>query len=198
MYAALRPGERIQTRCTLVDRYRKRNRDYLVNEVDYSGPDGSLRVRGRTHQSFLLEAPQPESGFVVDADTAKSKQRRAVGEGAGPELEPLEIKIDQEMCWRFSGPHRNYHNDVDEARKFGFPAIVVQGMLTTCLVSQLMARQFADGWFAGGRMDVKLVNVAWCDETLRVRAKLREEIAEGRQRRAVYDVWPTIVIMSMA
>ena len=62
-------------------------------------------------------------------------------------------------------------------------------MLSTCLVSQLMARQFADGWFAGGRMDVKLVNVAWCDETLRVRAKLREEIPEGRQRRAVYDVW---------
>jgi acyl dehydratase len=93
------------------------------------------------------------------------------------------------VCWRFSGPGRNYHTDPEEARKFGFPNIVVQGMLSTCLVSQLMANAFADGWFAGGRMNLKLTNVLWADERIRARGKLQEEVREGSLRRRSLEVW---------
>ena len=160
-----------------------------MNEVDCCGPDGQLRVRGRTHQSFLAEVPAAGAGFVVDRESAARKQRRPVGEGAGPELEPVELLVDREVCWRFSGPNANYHTDPDEARKLGFPAIVVQGMLSTCVLSQVMAQEFGPGWFAGGRMDVKLTNVLWADERVRGRAKLREEQPEGRSTRRVIEIW---------
>ena len=187
--APLRPGMQVRTRSTLVDRYRKRNRDYLVNEVDYEDKEGRLLVRGRTHQSFLVEGPESESGFVVDQSTAGGKARRPVGEGPGPEIEPVELEVDRALCWRFSGPTRNYHTDLEEARKLGFPQIVVQGMLSTCLLSQIMANAFGAGWFAGGRMDVKLVNVLWAGEKVRARGKLREELIEGSQLRRVLEVW---------
>ena len=173
-----------------MERYRKRARDYVVNEVDYCDTDGRLLVRGRTHQSFL--ADDPGTGHVVDRGTAKQKdgQRAAAREPAeGPELEPVICKVDLETCWRFSGPGRNYHTDRAEAEKLGFPDVVVQGMLATCLVSQLMAGAFGRGFLEGGRMDLKLVNVAWGGETLRARARVREDEPEGAETRRVVDAW---------
>jgi len=189
LFAPLRPGQRVRTRSTVIERYRKRDRDYVVNEVDCADEAGRLLVRGRTHQSFLAETLESGDGFVVDEKTAGKKRRRPVGEGAGPEVEPVELFVDREVCWRFSGPGRNYHTDPEEARKFGFPNIVVQGMLSTCLVSQLMANAFGEGWFAGGRMTLKLTNVLWADERIRARGKVQEEVLEGSLRRRSLEVW---------
>ena len=89
----------------------------------------------------------------------------------------------------FSGPGRNYHTDAEQAKKLGFPNIVVQGMMTTCFVSELMQRAFGAGWLAGGRMSVKLTNVVWVDESLVVRGRLRESVREGERTRVHCDVW---------
>jgi acyl dehydratase len=188
LFSPLKAGERVHTRSTVIERYRKRDRDFVVNEVDYSDASGRLLVRSRTHQSFL--ADDPETGRdVVDRDSAAKKEKRAVGEGDGPELAPVELLVDLTTCWRFSGPAKNYHTDPDEAKKLGFPDVVVQGMLSTCLISQVMGNAHGLGWLAGGRMDVKLVNVLWGGERVRARAKLRGESAEGGARRREYEVW---------
>jgi len=190
LFAPLRAGTVLATRSTVVERYRKRDRDFVVNEVDFCDADGRLLVRSRTHQSFLAEQkPDEAKGYVVDRESAARKERRPLGEGDGAELEPVELEVDLATCWRFSGPAKNYHTDRDEARKLGFPDVVVQGMLSTCLVSQLMANAFGKGWLAGGRMDVKLVNVLWGGERVRARGKVRGEEAEGSARRTQVDVW---------
>ena len=188
LFAPLRAGTKLFTRSTVVERYRKRDRDFVVNEVDYNDAEGRLLVRSRTHQSFLSSDPQAGRD-VVDRDTAAKKERRAVGEGDGPELTPVELEVDLTTCWRFSGPVRNYHTDREEAVKLGFPDVVVQGMLSTCLASQLMGNAFGRGWLAGGRMDVKLVNVLWGGERVRARGRVRGESAEGSLRRTEVDVW---------
>jgi len=179
----------LQTRSTLIERYIKRNREYLVNEVDYQDEANRLLLRGRTHQSFLLDRPESTDGFVVDRDTAGRKRTRSLGEGEGDEIEPLTRTIDRETCWRFSGPGPNYHTDVEHARRFGFPTIVVQGMLSTCLISQALGAAFGEGWFAGGEMSVKLINVLWVDETVRVRGRLQERRPEGSRQRQTLEVW---------
>jgi acyl dehydratase len=89
----------------------------------------------------------------------------------------------------FSGPGKNYHTDRDAARQLGFPNIVVQGMMTTCFVSQVMQDEFGMGWIEGGRMSVKLVNVLWVDEHVTARARVREEAPEGDRVRVSCDVW---------
>ncbi len=189
-FAPMRAGMRVATRSTIVERYRKRDRDYVVNEVDYcDAADGRLLVRGRTHQSFLADAPRPEAGFVVDRGAAEKKAQRAVGEGPGPEIAPVELLVDRATCWRFSGPGRNYHTDPDEARKLGFPDIVVQGMLSTCLLARALGDAFGEGFFAGGRMDLKLTNVLWANERIRARGKVSDETPEGSARRRHLEVW---------
>lgn len=194
LFGPLRVGSRIRSRSTIIGRYSKRGRDYVLNETDLvDADDGRLLVRGRTHQSFLPPRPPSEgAGFVVDERTAQRKQSEArppFPTAQGRDLAPIEKTVDARRCWMFSGPARNYHTDRDEARKLGFPNIVVQGMMSTCFVSEVMQREFADGWTVGGKMDVRLTNVLWVDEAVTTRAKVREETQEGTRTRVHCDVW---------
>jgi hypothetical protein len=147
----------VTTRSTIIDRYTKRGRDYVVNETDVSdASDGRLLVRGRTHQSFLPPKDRAaDSGFVVDEKTAGRKQ-----------------------------PRRE-----EQAEKLGFPNIVVQGMMSTCFVSQVMQEAFGAGWITGGKAALKLVNVLWVDESVTAYGQVREEAPEGTGTRVHCDVW---------
>ena len=195
MFEPIPIGSRVRTRSTIVDRYSRRGRDWVVNETDLMsaepGDEGKLLVRGRTYQSFL---PPREDGdgddFVVDEQSARRKKPRPPFPTAeGPDLASVEKRIDERRCWMFSGPGANYHTNREEAKKLGFPNIVVQGMMSTCFVSQVMQDHFGMGWLRGGRMSVKLTNVLWVDETVRAHAKIRDETREGTQTRVHCDVW---------
>jgi acyl dehydratase len=181
-------GDQVRTRSTVVERYVRRNREYLVNEVLITDTSGRWLQRSRTHQSFLIE--EGRAGFVVDKEREKRGDRKfAVGEGTGPDLDPAEKTITIAMCQAFSGPHRNYHTDQEMARALGFPDIVVQGMMSVCFISEIMTRHFGPGWFCGGKLTVSLVNVVWPNDRLVVRGKVREEVAEGAKTRVHCDVW---------
>lgn len=182
-------GDVTTTRSVVIDRYIKRDREYVVNEVTCFGADGGMLNRGRTHQSFLLETNN--AGVVVDKDREKRADRRfatedveALEEIAGPRKE-----ITLEMCQKFSGPHKNYHNDAEEARKLGFPDIVVQGMMPLCFVSEMMTQRFGRGWFAGGRMNVNLVNVLWKEDRVTCRGRVVSVSPEGAYQRSQLQVW---------
>ena len=192
LFAPLAVGSRVRSRSTIIERYTKRGRDYVVNETDLvDASDDRLLVRGRTHQSFLPPKDESsEGGFVVDEKTAGSKGPRAPFPTAtGPDLPPVKKTVDQRRCWMFSGPGKNYHTDREAAKQLGFPNIVVQGMMSTCFVSQVMHDHFGAGWLAGGKMDVRLTNVLWVDDTVTAHAKVREETREGVMTRVHCDVW---------
>jgi hypothetical protein len=192
LFSPIRVGSRIRSVSTIVDRYRKRGRDYVINETDLlDESDGRLLVRGRTHQSFLpLRDDDASGGFVVDESTAKKKPPRPPFPTAtGTDLEPLTKVVDERRCWMFSGPHKSYHTDREEARKLGFPNIVVQGMMSTCFVSEVMQRAFGMGWLVGGRMALKLTNVLWVDETVTAYGRISETTPEGTKTRVQCQVW---------
>src|SRR5262249_42656393 len=149
LFAPLTLGQTIHTRCTVVERYLKRNREYVVNEVLITDPEGRWLQRSRTHQSFLVEDGRRE--IVVDREREKRPDRRfAIGEGAGEKAPPLTRPITIAMCEAFSGPEKNYHTDRAMAQALGFPDIVVQGMLSVCFVAELMTHAFGVGWLLAG------------------------------------------------
>ncbi len=190
LFAPIPVGARVRTRSTIIERYAKRGRDYVVNETDVVDAEGRLLVRGHTHQSFLPPKDRAGDDYVVDESTAAKKEPRPPFPTAtGPELTPVKKTIDERRCWMFSGPGKNYHTDREQAKKLGFPNIVVQGMMSTCFVSQVMQDHFELGWLQGGRMSLKLTNVLWVDETVTAHAKVREEAREGDRTRVFCDVW---------
>jgi acyl dehydratase len=192
LFAPIPVGAPVRTRSTIIERYHRRGRDWVVNETDVlHGESGALLVRGHTHQSFLPpKKDQEEGGFVVDQATAKKKAPPPPFPTAtGPDLASLTKTIDERRCWMFSGPGKNYHTDREQAAKLGFPTIVVQGMMSTCFVSQLMQDHFGEGWLRGGRMSVKLTNVLWVDETVHVHGRIKDEVPEGSRTRVQCEVW---------
>ncbi|HEX5479687.1 MAG TPA: MaoC family dehydratase [Dehalococcoidia bacterium] len=189
MFAPVMVGDVIYARSVIADRYVKRGRDYVVNEVLYFAADGALVTRGRTHQSFLRESAG--EGIVVDEKREKSSARRFEIDTAGAieEIPALRKQVSLDMCWKFSGPRKNYHNDKEAAIKWGFPDIVVQGMMSVCFISEMMTNRFGAGWLAGGKMDVRLVNIVWQSDALTCRGFVREITPEGPRSRAHLDVW---------
>ena len=204
LFGAVPAGAEVHTRSTIIERYARRGRDYVVNETDLLDAEGRLLVRGRTHQSFLPASDAPKAGFVVDEKTAKQKEvreaRPAFPTATGPDLPAIEKVVDERRCWMFSGPGRNYHTDREMAQALGFPDVVVQGMLSVCLLSELMTSAFGQGWFCGGQLSLNLVNVLWGGEAVQAEGRVRETVREGARQRALVDVWcakddgtPTIV-----
>ncbi len=185
-FAPIRIGSSVRSVSTIIDRFSKRGRDYVVNETAlFDAESSQLLVRGRTYQSFLpkgAEMPAQKAG-------AKKAPRPPFPTAEGPDLEPVKKVVDQRRCWMFSGPGKNYHTDRDQAIKLGFPNIVVQGMMSTCFVSEVMSNAFGMGWLAGGRMSLKLTNVLWVDESVTVHGRIRDEAPEGSQVRVHCEVW---------
>jgi acyl dehydratase len=188
LFQPLRVGDVVRSHSTVVERYRKRNRDYVVNEVLFTDAAGRWLQRSRTHQSFLADDPGPE--MVVDRERERRGDRRfALPEGSGEDFASPPTPITHAMCIAFSGPTKNYHTDVEMACALGFPDIVVQGMLSVCFVADLMTGRFGDGFHAGGKLDVRLVNVVWPGDVITTRGKIRESMREGSRQRHLVDVW---------
>src|ERR1700675_605509 len=74
LFAPIMAGERVTTRSLIVERYVKRQRDYVVNEGEVFGADGRLRERGPPHQSFVLEVDT--QALAVDKEREKRTDRR--------------------------------------------------------------------------------------------------------------------------
>jgi len=188
LFQPLMVTETVTTRSLIVDRYTKRDREYIVKEVSCFGAEGRLLNRGRTHQSFLLGR---QEGVVVDKEREKRSDRRfeTGTEAALEEIAGRRKDVTLDMCWKFSGPSRNYHNDVEEAHKMGFPDIVVQGMMPLCFLSEMMTDRFGAGWLQGGRMSVNLVNVLWQKDAVTCRGQVTDRRQEGSRQRAHLQLW---------
>jgi hypothetical protein len=183
----------LTTRSVIVDRYLKRDREYLVNEVFVTNAGGQLVSRSRTHQSFLIPEQGGKAGFVVDREREKDSKRASkigkIGERGGEPIDAPMRTITEQMCMAFSGPARNYHNDKQKAVELGFPEIVVQGMLSVCIVAEMMTRRFGLGFLYGGKMDLRLVNVVWGNDVTGPKGLIVERHPEGTRTRAEVEVW---------
>jgi hypothetical protein len=191
LFRPMMVGDAVSARSFIAERYARRGRDYVVNEVLYFDVDGAVTARGRTHQSFLQQTKS--EGIVIDEQREKQPERKQMFQvdttGALEEIPSLEKQISLDMCWKFSGPNKNYHNDKEMAIKWGFPDIVVQGMMSTCFLNELLTNRYGSGWLAGGKMDVRLVNIVWQSDRLTCRGFVRGLVAEGPRQRAILDVW---------
>ena len=83
LFSPIRIGSRVRTRSTIVERYQKRGRDYVVNETDLmDAADGRLLVRGRTHQSFLPpEAEGRRAAASWSISPPRSRRSRSARHG---------------------------------------------------------------------------------------------------------------------
>ena len=191
LFRPIAVGDAITRSGVVVDRYQKRDRDFVVAESELRDANGLLIARSRATQSFL--ADQSRTGIIVERGREKQADRafrppEAAAEGQRL-IEGRRHLVTPEQCNRFSGGRPNYHNDAKEAEKLGFREVVVQGTLSICFLSDLMTDAYGAGWWLGGRMQVNLVNVLWAGEAVQAKGIVRERTREGNVWREQLEIW---------
>jgi hypothetical protein len=57
------------------------------------------------------------------------------------------------------------------------------------MIGELMTRRVGLGFIAGGRFDLRLVNVLWAEEITGAKGRILERHPEGERTRAEVEVW---------
>lgn len=204
-FAPTMVGDEVLATRTVIDRYAKRGRIYVVCEVNFShSTSGQLLARQRHHQSFV-EDQSPESvaswrngtsGRTLGKVITKERVAPPEPDASGVALEkfgPVRRRADRELCERFAGASAGFgngHLDNEEASDMGFPGVVVVGVLSVSLLSELMTRRFGRGFFEGGGIDLKLVRPLWMGDAVEAWGVVRAWQEHGpARRRAICDIW---------
>jgi MaoC like domain len=186
IYAPTRVGQTLRCSARVADRYRRRDRDVVVQEMWVRDEAGQPVARSEHHQSFLAEQT---SGEVALRDPGAKEGARQHVEPAG---EPLSLELRKsfsvDMCNEFFYKRPNYHNDKDASRELGFGDVVIGGRMTLSCVTELLTRHFGRGFYLGGHLDVKFTNVLWPNEPFTVRGLITGRSVEGGQTRAQVSV----------
>lgn len=108
----------------------------------------------------------------------------------GDELPPLTKTIVQRQIDCYSGvrPH-SIHTDPDWARQKGFKAPLVQAMMSTAYVSQMMMEFAGKGFVKGGAMSVSFIKPVYAGDTLTVRGRVKSREPAGGATRVTVEVW---------
>lgn len=108
----------------------------------------------------------------------------------GEELPVLTKTIVQRQIDCYSGvrPH-SIHSDPEYARSKGFKGALVQAMMSTAYVSQLMVQRFGEGFVNGGKITVAFTKPVYAGDTLTVHGRVKSREPEGDLTRVTVDVW---------
>jgi len=187
IHAPTRVGQTLHCSARVADRYRRRDRDVVAQEMWVRDDAGKLIARSVHHQSFLAEQT---SGEVTLRDPAAKEGGRGHVEPSG---EPLSLELRKTftdaMCNEFFYRSRNYHNDKEASRELGFGNTVIGGRMTLSCVTELLTRHFGRGFYVGGQLEVKFTNVLWPGEPFTVRGVITGRTGDGDRTRAHVTVF---------
>ena len=118
--------------------------------------------------------------------TASQPQLLAVG----TELPPLKKTISQRQIDCYSGVRPNsIHTDVEWAKKKGFPAPLVQALMSTAYVSQMMTSWLGEGFVRGGKVSASFIKPVIVGATLTARAVVTSHDDVGGRPRVTVECW---------
>jgi 3-hydroxybutyryl-CoA dehydratase len=98
----------------------------------------------------------------------------------GAELPPLKKTIQQRQIDCYSGVRPNsIHTDLEWAKKKGFSRTLVQALMSTAYVSQMMMRWLGAGFVKGGKISASFIQPVYEGDTLTAHAVVTsvEEVA---------------------
>ncbi len=188
LFHAIAVGSACLSRAFVAERYIRRDRHVIVNEVAITDRTGRPLARGRTHMAFLR---RQGDGLVVERERERSPDRqfRPGQEEAMETIEGESHVLTPELCRAAADGKDNYHSNPAIAREWGFPGVVVQGVFNANIVSSLMTRRFGTGWFDGGRMRMSFVNITWGGDRVRARVRVLRLVDEEPKQRAECEAW---------
>lgn len=181
----LEPGVRYETQAEVLDIYPRRNRTILLTQTTLQDPaDGSVALRMRHHQSFLLDQPADADVNLRDPKAKEGASVFSLPEGH--EIGKMERDVTLEMCGEFFHGSKNYHSDKKASEELGFEDVVVGGAMTMGFVGLVLEDALGQRWTDSGRLLVKFTNVLWPNERIVIRALSQGTSAHDPAREDIF------------
>lgn len=109
----------------------------------------------------------------------------------GENLTPLIKKMTQDKINKYVSAAEDYnplHVDVEFAKTTPFKGTIAPGFQYMAYISELMAREFGEGWYIGGILDVRLFKPVRPDDWLFTRAKIVDKKQENEEKIVICEV----------
>ncbi|MDO8722529.1 MAG: MaoC family dehydratase [Syntrophales bacterium] len=109
----------------------------------------------------------------------------------GDEFAPLIKKMTQEKINAYVSTAEDYnpiHVDVEFAKKTPFKGTIAPGFQCIAYISELMAREFGEGWYVGGTLDLRLTRPVRPGDTLVTRAMVADKKGEDGKKIVICEV----------
>ena len=170
-------GTRARTLGTMVDKYWRRDKPYMVTGYETVNEEGTPLVRGRFVQMLFANdivpapgtSPRPDPEVSPVDPSITSAPGRSDRLTAGQQLPSLTREVTQRKIDIYSGVKPgSIHTDPEWAHAKGFDATIAQGMMSTAYVSTLMTTAVGTGFVAGGTIDCRFLRPVLCGDVLTV------------------------------
>lgn len=109
----------------------------------------------------------------------------------GEEFPPLIKKMTQDKINIYVSAAEDYnpiHVDIEFAKKTPFKSTIAPGYQYLAYISELMAREFGEGWYIGGTLDVRLTKIVRPDDWLITKARIVDKKEENGKKIIICDV----------
>lgn len=109
----------------------------------------------------------------------------------GYELPSLSVLFTLDMCRAYSGwpDIKNFHTDLELARKKGFPSVLVEASVSGAYINEILTRFFGTNWFRSGKLKLAFIGAVHPPQRLTAKGVVREKIQEGSRVKFVVEAW---------
>lgn len=201
-HAPIRVGETITVSGTYTEKFIRRGTGQVVMKAEARDSAGQLLVSHRGIEIMKIRYGDVMGRGSAEVSSAKIEptaldvppvENATRGIVIGSPLRPKEKILSQAQIsvFSFAGEfEKNFHNDLDIARRDGLDRPMAQGQQTVGYVSELCTDFFGMDWFSSGWVKAKFLLPIWPNSTLTVEGKVvAEEILDADTTKIHLELW---------
>ncbi|MBR0684362.1 hypothetical protein JQ594_00390 [Bradyrhizobium manausense] len=174
-YRAPRVGEPVHAVADVVEKYERRDKEYIVIKGAYQDPRGvpladythtcMIRSRAPLGDDRKAKAAQSSSGKAEEVSRAPAK----APDLGGKPVKPFDVTLTLANARLYSLPLESFHTHDSLAKKFGFPRAVPQGLMSYGWLIKLCTEYFGPEWVnTSGHIEVAFINMLFRDDVMTV------------------------------
>jgi acyl dehydratase len=108
----------------------------------------------------------------------------------GQEIEPIVKRMTVERMSRpLMAGGNPIHYDPAFAKGAGLPAPIATGVMSSALMSEMLAKAFGIDWIRSGSIDVKFIRPIYAGDTLTTRGRIAGKNQTSTGVRIALDIW---------
>ncbi|MBR0898901.1 hypothetical protein JQ616_28410 [Bradyrhizobium tropiciagri] len=174
-FRALRLDEPVHAVADVVQKYEKRNKDYIVIQASYCNAEGE-KLAEYSHTCMIRsraplgnDRPVAKTADATSSGDDASKNTRVDEALKGKSPTQFDVRVTLANARLYSLPHESFHTHDSLAEKVGFPRAVPQGLMSFGYLIKLCTQYFGPEWAnTSGGIDVAFTNMLFRDDLLTV------------------------------